>query len=355
MKLSQESRPEELVVEVSSMCNMNCLYCFRRAARDLEPRYMNLDLFKILIVEASSIGIKKIVFSGWGEPLLHPYIDYMIRLCRDLGLSVALNTNGVLLYKSINLVLENVDELYISLDVESLKTHTSTCNTRVFNSIVTSLEEILRAKQLSGSLKPRVIALYTVTKSNISDIELFLELSRNLGVNEIVFSFSIPFSTNSINCLDSLACVDEFYVKIREAVGKLREFGLNLTIPLRPYSPSVKCPFANSRALFIRSDGFITPCIYYAYSWKTVIFGVERYLKSVILGRISRDKLIDVWRNKYAKILYRLNLRKSIPSCLTCTLVEYCAKTRDNSVDCLGGEPNCGHCPFYHGLTFCPL
>jgi len=62
VRLSRESHPEELLVEASSICNMNCLHCSRKASRDLEPRYTNLNLFRTLLVEASDIGVKKIVF-----------------------------------------------------------------------------------------------------------------------------------------------------------------------------------------------------------------------------------------------------------------------------------------------------
>uniref|UniRef100_A0A7C5TG76 Radical SAM protein n=1 Tax=Ignisphaera aggregans TaxID=334771 RepID=A0A7C5TG76_9CREN len=355
IRLSLESHPDELVVEVSSICNMDCLHCFRKAAQDLEPRQIDLNLFESLVVEALESGVKKVVFSGWGEPLIHPSIDRMVGMCKELGLSIALNTNGVLLYKFTNLVLNYVDELFLSLDAASAKTYSSIRSAPVFNSIIYSLKEILRVKQLRGFLKPRIIALYTVTKLNIEDIDLFLELAKGLGVNEAVFSFSIPFNNDSFNCLSSIECLESFYTKFREAEAKFKELGFSIATPPRPYTPNVKCPFAANRALFIRSDGAVTPCIYYAYSWTTTIFGLKRSLKAVILGYIGKDRLIDIWRNRYSKIFYRLGLRKSVPSCLTCTLAEYCMKTRSNEVDCLGGQPNCGHCPFYHGLTFCPL
>lgn len=355
VKLSLESHPDELVVEVSSECNMNCLHCFRRAAQDLKPQHMDLNTFEELVREALEIGAKKIVFSGWGEPLAHPRIDSMVKMCKELELSVALNTNGTLLNMFTDLVLRYVDELFVSLDSASAKTYASLRRLPIFNTVIQSLEEVLRFKQLRGSLKPRVVALYTVTKLNIEDIVAFLKMARDLGVNEVVFSFSIPFNNNSINCLSSSECVEQFYAKLAEAEAVLKELGPSISKPPKPFTPDVKCPFASNRALFIRSDGAITPCIHYAYSWTTTVFGLRRSIKAVILGHIGKDRIIDVWRTRYAKMLYRLSLRKAIPSCLTCTLAEYCMKTRSNEADCLGGEPNCGHCPFYHRLTFCPL
>jgi len=355
IKLSPESHPDEIVVEVSSICNMNCLHCFRRASSDLQLHYIDLNLFDEIVVEAKEIGVRKIVFSGWGEPLTHPYVDLLIKMCRDHGLEVALNTNGVLLSKFLNLVLDYVDELFVSLDAASIEIYNSIRGSSLFYSVIDSLKEISKVKQLKGSLKPRLIALYTLTKKNIDDINLFLDLANSIGINEAVFSFSIPFTEDSINCLNSIKCIDQFYTKVEKISTKFKDLGVSVTIPPKPFTPNVKCPFASSRALFVRSDGAITPCIYYAYSWTTTIFGIKRTIKSFVLGYIGKDKIIDIWRNRYAKMFYRLNLRKSIPSCLTCTLANYCMKTRNNEADCLGGEPNCGHCPFYHNLTYCPL
>lgn len=355
IELSPESHPDELVVEISSVCNLSCAHCFRRAAMDLNPRQMDLSLFKSVVTEASKIGVKKIVFSGWGEPLTHPDVDHMMRLCKSLNLRVSLNTNGVMLSNFIDLVIQYVDELYISLDAIAGKSSSFTQTLSIFNPVVYYLKEITRVKQLRGSLKPKVIALYTVTKLNVDNVAYFLELAKDIGVNEVLFSFSIPSEGDGINCLDSFECVERFYLRIGEAMNKFKELGLSILTPLKPYTPDTRCPFATSKALFVRSDGAITPCIYYAYSWASKIFGIRRRLKAVILGYVGRDSIVNVWREKYAKMFYRLSLRKATPSCLTCVLVEYCVKTRSNEVDCLGGEPNCGHCPFYHGLTYCPL
>lgn len=335
---------------------MNCIHCFRRAAKDLKDCQMDLNLFKKLIEEAIEVGVKKIVFSGWGEPLTHPLANHMLKFCKDSGLHVALNTNGLLLPKFTKLMIDYVDELYISLDAGTSKTYSLVRLSPTFNSIIHSLEDITRFKQLKGFLKPKIIALYTITQLNIDDIESFLSLTKDLGVNEVVFSFSIPFTEDDAdNCLNSNECIERFYTKIEKTMMLFKELGQYITLPSRSCTPNVRCPFASSRALFIRCDGAITPCLYYAYSWTTSIFGIRREIKSVVLGYVGKDRLINVWRSRYAKMFYRLGLKRSIPSCLTCTLVKYCTKTRSNDVDCLGGAPNCGHCPFYHGLTFCPI
>jgi MoaA/NifB/PqqE/SkfB family radical SAM enzyme len=54
------------------------------------------DVMKI-VESCADAGIKAIVFSGGGEPLLHPKISDAIRLARKLGLDIGLFTNGLLL------------------------------------------------------------------------------------------------------------------------------------------------------------------------------------------------------------------------------------------------------------------
>lgn len=356
IKLNPESHPDELVVEVASTCNMNCLHCFRKSAKELEPSNMDMQLFEKVLNEGIKSGVKKIVFTGWGEPFTHPRLDYIVRICKKHRLEVAINTNGLLLGEFMDLIVDYVDELYISLDAATAQMHSYIRAPKVFSYIIKSVEELTKVKQERGSLKPYLKALFTVTKVNVNEIEGLLSLTRDLGFNEVVFSFSIPYnSIDDAGCLSSIECIDSFFLKLREAMSKLREIGLGITTPHTLYKPGTRCPFATNRALFIRSDGAITPCIYYAYSWSPSIFGIRRNVKAVVLGYIGKDNLIDVWRKKYAKMFYKLSLRRSIPSCLACTLVEYCIKTRSNEVDCLGNEPNCGHCPFYHNLTFCPL
>ncbi|MEM1645456.1 MAG: radical SAM protein [Ignisphaera sp.] len=356
IKLNPESHPDELIVEVATTCNMDCFHCFRKSAKELKPQIIDIQLFEKVLNESIRCKVKKIVFSGWGEPFTHPRLDYIVEMCKKYGLEVAINTNGLLLGKFMDLIIDYIDELYISLDAATTQTYNYIRAPNVFNYVIQNIRELTKIKQQRGLLKPYTKALFTVTKTNVNEVEDLLYLARDLGFNEVIFSFSIPYdSMDGVGCLSSIECINNFFSKFQEALNKVKEIGLGITTPRMLYTPSVRCPFATNRALFIRSDGAITPCIYYAYSWTPSIFGIRRNVKAVILGYIDRNNLMDIWRGRYAKMFYKLNLRKSIPSCLTCTLVNYCVKTRSNEVDCLGNEPNCGHCPFYHSLTFCPL
>jgi len=65
------------------------------------------------------------VFSGLGEHLIHPDLFDMIRLSRERGLSVTLDSNGHLLDGAVSkeLVKLGVDSLVVSLDGIKPKTY----------------------------------------------------------------------------------------------------------------------------------------------------------------------------------------------------------------------------------------
>jgi len=77
-KQREDSSPKELIIEVSTYCNLQCIHCFRYASDNLRYINMSIENFKKIIDNALNSGVKKIVFSGWGEPTMNPYILDML-------------------------------------------------------------------------------------------------------------------------------------------------------------------------------------------------------------------------------------------------------------------------------------
>jgi uncharacterized Fe-S cluster-containing radical SAM superfamily protein len=66
-----------IVVEIIEYCNFKCYFC---KAKDItEPQYMDLELFKRIILEAKAMGITEVdLIPAKGEPFLHPDIYEML-------------------------------------------------------------------------------------------------------------------------------------------------------------------------------------------------------------------------------------------------------------------------------------
>ena len=85
-------------------CNLRCIMCEdhsphsstqrdRRAA-GLPKRRMDMDLIRRVLAEASGNGLREIIPSTMGEPLLYRHMDEIIDLCVEYGVKLNLTTNG---------------------------------------------------------------------------------------------------------------------------------------------------------------------------------------------------------------------------------------------------------------------
>lgn len=90
--------PIEVEISPSGTCNHRCTFC---AVDYLEytPRFLKKDRILEALKEMHEHGLKSVVCSGEGEPLLNNEIEGIIRGIKEIGLDVAMASNGVLLSK----------------------------------------------------------------------------------------------------------------------------------------------------------------------------------------------------------------------------------------------------------------
>lgn len=71
-----------IVIEILEGCNFKCYFC---KAKDLtENKYMPLDLFKRIVLEAKALGITEVdLIPSKGEPFLHPDIYEMLAFLNE--------------------------------------------------------------------------------------------------------------------------------------------------------------------------------------------------------------------------------------------------------------------------------
>ncbi len=109
--------PIRLWVEPSSACNLSCVMCLNKDLAKSEKGFMDFDVFKKIIDEASGFVCDVNLFHR-GESLLHPEIFEMIKYAKDKGLSIRLNTNATLLdeERSYQILDSDLDFLSFSFD-----------------------------------------------------------------------------------------------------------------------------------------------------------------------------------------------------------------------------------------------
>ncbi len=317
---------------------------------------MDEEVFRTVLIRAKEAGVTKLVFSGWGEPTVHPQFLEFLDEAKSRGFRIAVNTNGYYLAElSEKLVKLNVDEIYVSLDSLDIELYSRIRRGGELPKVVKGLEKLLNLKSSSGTLKPEVKAIFTVTRLNVDEIDRVFTYARSLGISEIIYSYYIDYlkAPPELECLNVAECRDKFKEKLTRVAIKQLELGPRVVKPSISPTTSRRCPFASNKALFVRVDGKVSPCIYYSRSWRTRVMEVERRIREVVIGDITKESLRDIW-SKYAELYFRLYFT-FIPSCLDCSLVNYCALTMSNEGDCWGYTPTCAHCPYLYMLSYCPL
>ena len=86
--------PIYIEIGLTSRCNHRCIFC---ALDWLEHGAVDMDRDVMLkaLTDMAAHGVKSIMFAGEGESLLHKEASLFIKVASDLGIKVAVTTNGV--------------------------------------------------------------------------------------------------------------------------------------------------------------------------------------------------------------------------------------------------------------------
>ena len=107
----------EVRYEVTDHCNATCIMCPREEhEHGREHGIMSQDKYEKSIDEVIRLGAKKVVLTGFGEPMLDKNLELKIKHAKSKGLSTYIITNGsVLNSKRAQGILEaGLDEMRVS-------------------------------------------------------------------------------------------------------------------------------------------------------------------------------------------------------------------------------------------------
>ncbi len=103
-------------VEITNICNRNCTFC-PGTVREL--RRMTMEEFAVITKQLQGVT-KYLYLHVMGEPLTHPLLPEFIMYARSKGFKVAITTNGTLLKKCQESLL-NADPYKVSISVHSFE------------------------------------------------------------------------------------------------------------------------------------------------------------------------------------------------------------------------------------------
>lgn len=97
----QKKRFQKIYLEISNVCNLSCAFC---PGTKRTPHVMTEMEFSSLLPKLRPYS-DYLYFHLMGEPLLHPLLDRFLALAGEAGFKVILTTNGTLLKKRMDILL----------------------------------------------------------------------------------------------------------------------------------------------------------------------------------------------------------------------------------------------------------
>ncbi len=192
--------PFYVAVEITRRCNLNCLCCRchspdlnRPSIGDQSVKDMSVKVFDDLCHELEKMGTTHLIFTGEGEPFLHPHLFDFIAVAKRAGLSVILFTNGTFLDETrIQAILDSdLDVLKISLwacSYEGYKLNYPGGDPENFKKIIEGLKLLSRMRFRKKSNLPTINLHQPINRLNYNELDTMLALTRKTGCDCLTFS-----------------------------------------------------------------------------------------------------------------------------------------------------------------------
>jgi len=192
---SNEKYPWRITFDTNpGICNLKCDMC------EIHSRYnqkqnrnlpvMDFDIIKDIIKEGTGLGLKEIIPSTMGEPLLYKHFEDLINVAKECNIKINLTTNGTFPGKDIKewieILLPICSDIKISQN-EFNKTHDimhgsdPNKTTKIIETFISGRDELRAAKKYSATITVQV----TFMEKNLDEIKKMLEYYSRIGVDRI--------------------------------------------------------------------------------------------------------------------------------------------------------------------------
>ena len=338
--------PKEAHLELTTACNLNCKFCYRRSW-DEKIGFMDERLFSRILEELRSFGVEDLWFSGWGEPVLHPmFEEFADRASKHFNLGMI--TNGTLLLEKMESIKRNFSWVFVSVDASDPETYK---RIRVGSNLQTVGEGVRRLAKNGVEVWISTVLL----RSTMEKLPNLVVWASEVGARGMLLSNLIATHPSIVD--------EQIHGKVQpewtsEVMNKVRALSLihhiRVVEPYFYYKTERRCPFVEERAFPITYDGKVAPCLFTLHDYRAWIDGKEVSVKQLVFGDLKEQRMRDIWWSP-EYVTFRARVKLSVfPSCNDCLLWDGCHIATSNEFDCWGFSPTCSFCPYYRGVVQCP-
>jgi radical SAM protein with 4Fe4S-binding SPASM domain len=308
------SGPLYTEMELASFCNCRCIFCgvdyLVNETRDI----IDLDLAKKILSELKSLGNKSVMFSGHGEPLLHPQAKQIIEYASG-RMSTSVTTNGITLTTDKLGLVDGLEWIRFSINGCDPENYAKVHGVapEMFERVLANVAGVVQRKRERG-LPVAVGTQIVLLPENAPGVVNLARRLKELGVDY----FSIkPYSQHPLSrnrrevdyehlagLEQQLRPLEEPSFKIIFRAGSMAKAGQR-----KPYD---KC-YGTHFLCFVSADGDVWEC--------NVFAGDPRFL----IGNAREESLRDIWHGPRRKrVLDFIHPQMDIGSCRDICRMDEC-------------------------------
>jgi radical SAM protein with 4Fe4S-binding SPASM domain len=309
--------PDSLHIEISTACNLACIYCPRTL--DGKAEYMTTSEGRFFSTTALNQTIqgfsRRLTLHGFGEPLLHPSFCDIIALVGGSNIAVRFTTNGTLLSADISekLVSNSIEAVTVSLDAAAPDEFSRLRGGASLDQVLNNLKQLVALKKKVESSFPRLFINMVIHKENYMQIPGVIDITSGIGADLLVLQpFVPPLGKYSELCLDH-----QQIMNCSELTSKYaREKGVAIFSRLGSHNRQLVA--RNCRRIFsetyVSVDGSVYPCCYFPHNPKQRLGHIE-----------ESGGLKAVWNSSaYKKLRKTLSSSEVLGSiCKTCPEISH--------------------------------
>ena len=183
-------------------CNLHCVMCeehsplsgsqAKRRSDGRPPRRMSMDLVRKVLAEAVPRGLREVIPSTMGEPLLFAGMEDLIQLCGTHGVRLNLTTNGTFPRLGARAWAERLvpitSDVKISWNGAKKMTHEAIMLGARWEEVLENVRTFVAVRDqhaAGGGNRCRVTFQLTFLESNVEEIADIVRLAASLGVDRV--------------------------------------------------------------------------------------------------------------------------------------------------------------------------
>jgi len=320
-------------------CNLKCVMCeehsdhsllqVRRKAAGKPRRVMPIDLVRQVIADAVPHGLREVIPSTMGEPLLYDDFEEIVALVRHYGVKLNLTTNGTFPRLGARawaeLLVPVTSDVKISWNGATAATHEKIMVGTRWESVLENVRtfiEVRDAHAAAGGNRCRVTFQLTFLESNVAELADIVRLASRLGVDRVkghhlwahfaeIEGLSMRRSPDAVRrwnaaVVEARGAAHEYQppdgrAVLLENIFSLDEGAAGEVAPVGP------CPFLGQEA-WVSAEGRFDPCCAPDAQRRTL----------GEFGNVHEVSLMDVWRSDAYQSLVRSYRTRSL--CVGCNM-----------------------------------